>query len=109
MVGGNEILDKIVHLTTQTTRIKADATVNLSLDSQDLTARKLISIKSLFAPKTEIVNSRTQSKLFGIRVSDKSMRKYFPGPLFKSALTSVGNEFLNMVVKKLFDFTGTLP
>ena len=28
MVGGNEILDKIVHLTTHTTRIKADATVN---------------------------------------------------------------------------------
>ena len=27
MMGGNEILDKIVHLTTHTTRIKADATV----------------------------------------------------------------------------------
>ena len=27
MMGGNEILDKIVHLTTHTTRIEADATV----------------------------------------------------------------------------------
>ena len=31
MMGGNEILDKIVHLTTHTTRIKADATVKLFL------------------------------------------------------------------------------